>query len=48
MILAIAAVLAILWLLGIVAIHIASPLLHILLVVALVIFIYDFFSRKGR
>ena len=47
MLLIIAVVLGILWLLGIVAIHITSPLLHLLLLVALIIFIYDLIARRA-
>lgn len=42
----VAVVLAILWALGLFAVHITSPLIHLILVVALVIFIYDLL--KGR
>jgi hypothetical protein len=48
MLLMIAVVLGILWLLGLVAIHIASPLLHLVLVIALVIFIYDIITKRGK
>ncbi len=47
MLMTIAVVLAILWLLGLVAIHISTPVFHIILLVALVIFIYDLVTR-GR
>ena len=42
----VAIVLAILWALGLFAVHISSPLIHVILVVALVVFIYDLL--KGR
>ena len=45
MLLIIAIVLAVLWLLGFLVINISSPLIHILLVVALVIFIYDLVTK---
>ena len=48
MFLIIAIVLGILWLLGIVVVHISSPLLHLLLVIAIIIFIYDLLSRRGK
>lgn len=47
MLLTIAIVLGILWLLGIIAIHISSPLLHLLLLVAVVVFIYDIVTRRS-
>lgn len=46
MLMILALVLGIMWLAGILVIHIASPLLHLLLVVALIIFIYN--SLVGR
>ncbi len=48
MLLAIAVVLVILWLLGIVVIHIASPLLHLVILIAVVVFIYDVLTRRKR
>lgn len=45
MILTIAAILALLWLLGF-SIHIGGGLIHLLLVVALVVFIYDMVVRR--
>jgi len=41
----IAAILALLWLLGF-SIHIGGGLIHLLLVIALVVFIYDMLSRR--
>ncbi len=41
MLLTIAAILFVLWLLGFVAFHIGGGLIHILLVIALVVFIYN-------
>ena len=46
MLLTIAVVLGILWLLGLVAIHITSPLLHLVLVIALIVFLYDLVVHK--
>lgn len=46
MLLTLAVILGIMWLAGILVIHIANPLLHLLLLIALVIFIYD--SLVGR
>jgi len=46
MILAIALVLGILWLLGIVVIHITSPLLHLLLLIALVVLVYHMVTGR--
>ena len=46
MLVTIAVVLGVLWLLGIVVIHIASPLFHILLIVAVIVFIYDLVTRR--
>jgi len=48
MLLTIAIVLGILWLLGLVAIHIASPLLHLVLLIALIIFIYDLVTKHPK
>lgn len=44
----IALVLFVLWLFGFFAIHIATPLIHLLIVIALVAFIYDIVTRRGR
>jgi hypothetical protein len=41
----IAAILALLWLLGF-SIHIGGGLIHLLLVIALVVFIYDILTRR--
>lgn len=46
MLLTIAVILGILWLLGLVAIHIASPLFHLLIVIAVVLFIYDLIVKR--
>jgi hypothetical protein len=46
MLLTIAIVILILWALGFLALHIASPLIHLLLVVALIVFIVTFV--RGR
>ena len=46
MLLTIAIVILILWALGFLAFHVASPLIHILLVVALIVFIVNF--MRGR
>ncbi|HUC95630.1 MAG TPA: lmo0937 family membrane protein [Candidatus Saccharimonadia bacterium] len=48
MLLTIAIILGILWLLGIVVIHIASPLFHLILVIAIIILIYDLMVRRRR
>ncbi len=44
----IAAVLVILWLLGFLAFHISSGLIHLLLVVALVVFIYNMVTGRKK
>jgi hypothetical protein len=46
MLLTIAIVLAILWLLGLVAFHVTTGLIHLLIVVALVVFIWDVVTRN--
>jgi len=46
MMLAIALVLGILWLLGIVVIHVTSPLLHLLLLIALVVLVYHMVTAR--
>ncbi len=43
----IAIILVVLWLLGVVAIHVSSPLLHLLLVVAIIIFIFNFVAGRS-
>lgn len=48
MLMTLAVILGIMWLLGILVIHIASPLLHLLLIIALVIFIYDALVGRKR
>jgi len=48
MLMIIAVILGIMWLAGILVIHIASPLLHLLLLIALVIFIYDALVGRKR
>jgi hypothetical protein len=48
MLLTIAIILGILWLLGLVAIHITSPLLHLILLVAVIVFIYDLVTGRSR
>ena len=42
----IAIVLIVLWLLGKIAIHISTPLLHLLLIIAVVVFLYDMFVPR--
>jgi len=37
----VAIVLIVLWLLGKIAVNISTPLIHLLLVIALVVFVYD-------
>ena len=48
MLLTIAAVLAILWLLGFTAFHVTAGALHILIVVAVVVAIVHFVQGRGR
>jgi hypothetical protein len=48
MLLTIAIVLGILWLLGVVAIHITSPLIHLVIIIAVVVFIYDLIVGRNR
>ena len=48
MLLVIAVILGVLWLLGILVIHIASPLFHLILVIAIIIFIYDLVVKRRR
>lgn len=45
MILAIVAILVLLWLLGF-SIHVGGSLIHLLLVIALVVFIYDMLTKR--
>jgi len=48
MLLTIAAILAILWILGF-TIHVGGNIIHILIVIALLVFIYDMLAkRRGR
>jgi hypothetical protein len=46
MLLTIAIVLAVLWLLGVVAFHVTAGFIHLLIVVALVVFIWDVVTRN--
>jgi hypothetical protein len=46
MLLTIAIILAILWLLGFFVVHIGGGLIHILLVIALIVFIYNMLTGK--
>jgi hypothetical protein len=48
MLMTIALILFVLWLLGVVAFHIASGLIHLVLIVALVVFLYDLFTGRRR
>lgn len=48
MLMILAVVLGIMWLAGILVIHIANPLIHLLLVIALVVFIYDLLVGRRR
>ncbi len=43
----IAAVLVVLWFLGFIVIHISNPLLHILLVIALIVIIFNLISGRS-
>jgi len=45
MLLTIAAILVVLWLLGFI-LHIGGGLIHILIVIALIVFIYDMVTRR--
>jgi hypothetical protein len=47
MLLTIAIVILVLWALGFLAFHVASPLIHLLLVVALIVFIVNFMRGRG-
>jgi hypothetical protein len=48
MLMTIALILFVLWLLSVVAFHIASGLIHLVLIVALVVFLYDLFTGRRR
>ena len=48
MLMILAVIIGIMWLAGILVIHIASPLIHLLLLIALVIFIYDALIGRKR
>ena len=48
MLLVIAIVLGVLWLLGVVAVHVTSPILHLLLIIAVIVFVYDLITRGRR
>ena len=47
---AVVAILVVLWLLGFVVLHVSSFLIHLLLVLAVIVLIYNLFmgSRSGR
>ena len=42
----IVAILVVLWLLGVVVVHVSSSLIHLLLVVALVVLVYQFLTGR--
>ena len=46
MLLTIAIIILVLWALGFLAFHIASPLIHLLLVVALIVFVVNFVQGR--
>lgn len=46
MLLTIAIILAVLWALGFFAVHVGGGLIHILLVIALIVFIYNMLTGK--
>jgi Family of unknown function (DUF5670) len=46
MLLTIAIILLVLWALGFLAFHIASPLIHIILVIAIIVFIWNFVTGR--
>jgi hypothetical protein len=47
MLLTIAIIILVLWALGFLAFQVASPLIHLLLVIALIIFIVNFVRGRG-
>ena len=47
MLITIAIIILVLWALGFLALHIASPLIHLLLVVAVIVFIVHFVRGRG-
>jgi Family of unknown function (DUF5670) len=47
MLITIAIIILVLWALGFLALHIASPLIHLLLVVAVIVFIVNFVRGRG-
>lgn len=48
MLLILAIVLAILWLLAEVVVHVAGPLIHLVLVIAIIVFIYDLVTKNKK
>lgn len=42
----VALILVVLWALGLFAVHISTPLIHLIIIIAIVIFVYDLL--KGR
>jgi hypothetical protein len=42
------AVLAVLWLVGFVLVHVASPLIHLLLIVALILIVWNLFAAPRQ
>ena len=48
MLVAIAIILVILWALGFFAVHIGGGLIHILIVIAIIVFIYDMLAGRRR
>lgn len=43
---AIVVILVVLWLLGFLAVHVASPLIHLLLVIAVIVLIYQLVTGR--
>lgn len=44
----IAVILIVLWLLGFFFVHIAGGLIHILLIIAIIVIVYNFVTSRGR
>ena len=47
MLLTIAIIILILWALGFLAFHVASPLIHLLLVIGVIVLIWNFVAGRG-
>jgi len=48
MLLSLAVVLGILWAMGLLVVYISNPILHLVLVIAVIVVVFDLFTRRSR